>query len=256
MILQAHEVPCLVEQLLNIGEVLFWSGGEIGRIEDTLKRLCMAYGSQHANIYVIPSYMALTVEFETLPACTMTRRIHKNDSFDLTRVEDLNTLCRQCSREPLPVEELALRVKAIMEKENKEWKLWIGSFLAVASLTIFFGGTLEDAIASIIGAFVILFADKRLSPITNSPVFGTFLVSFVGGLSVCLMGKNFPFLHIDKVMIGDIMILIPGVAITTAIRYSLGGDPLSGVEKLIKSLFFALGVAGGISMAMFLTGVM
>jgi uncharacterized membrane protein YjjP (DUF1212 family) len=52
--------------------------------------------------------------------------------------------------------------------------------------------------------------------------------------------------------IGVIMLLIPGIAITNAVRDALIGDTISGITKLADSLLWAASLAAGIMAAIFL----
>ena len=79
-----------------------------------------------------------------------------------------------------------------------------------------------------------------------------FAVSFLTGCGICGFKALFPGLHLDKIMIGDIMLLIPGLMTTNAIRDVLIGDTLSGVIRLIVSLLLAAALALGFIAAIFL----
>ena len=57
-------------------------------------------------------------------------------------------------------------------------------------------------------------------------------------------------LHMDMILIGDIMLLIPGIAMTNAIRNMLGGNTISGVIRLTESLIWAAALAGGFMTAL------
>ena len=50
------------------------------------------------------------------------------------------------------------------------------------------------------------------------------------------------------------MLLIPGLALTNAIRNILVGNTISGVMRLIEAVLWALGLAMGFMLAMFLVG--
>ena len=63
-----------------------------------------------------------------------------------------------------------------------------------------------------------------------------------------------PALHMDKIMIGYIMLLIPGLAMTNAVRNILVGNTISGVMRLVEALLWALALAMGFMLAMFVTG--
>jgi uncharacterized membrane protein YjjP (DUF1212 family) len=57
----------------------------------------------------------------------------------------------------------------------------------------------------------------------------------------------------DKIMIGDIMLLIPGIAMTNSIRNMLVGDTISGIMRLIESLLWAGALALGFMTVMLIS---
>ena len=65
--------------------------------------------------------------------------------------------------------------------------------------------------------------------------------------------------HMDKIVIGAIMLLVPGIAITNVIRDVLAGDFLTALTKfaevLIISMALALGIAIPVGVARLLLGV-
>ena len=79
--------------------------------------------------------------------------------------------------------------------------------------------------------------------------------SFVVGIVICLMVRLLPFLNLDKIMIGDIMLLIPGIAATNSIRDMLMGDTISGMMRLIESILWAGALASGFIAAIWMVRV-
>ena len=75
------------------------------------------------------------------------------------------------------------------------------------------------------------------------------------GIVICLTVKLFPFLNLDKIMIGDIMLLIPGIAATNSIRDMLMGDTISGMMRLIESILWAGALACGFMAAIWMVRV-
>ena len=59
----------------------------------------------------------------------------------------------------------------------------------------------------------------------------------------------------DKIIIGDIMLLIPGLAMTNAIRNILSGNTISGFIRLAESLIWTGSIAGGFMLAMLAAGL-
>ena len=55
-------------------------------------------------------------------------------------------------------------------------------------------------------------------------------------------------------MIGNIMLLIPGMALTNSIRDLLCGDIVAGLLRLVESLLIALAIAAGYSIPLILLG--
>ena len=70
------------------------------------------------------------------------------------------------------------------------------------------------------------------------------------GLGVGLAAMLIPVLHMDMILIGDIMLLIPGMAMTNAIRNMLVGNTISGVVRLAETLIWAGALAGGFMVAL------
>ena len=50
----------------------------------------------------------------------------------------------------------------------------------------------------------------------------------------------------DKIVIGDIMPLVPGIALTTSIRDFFNGDYLSGTIHMIDAVLTAFSIAVGV----------
>lgn len=52
--------------------------------------------------------------------------------------------------------------------------------------------------------------------------------------------------QLDKIVIGGIMPLLPGVVLTNAVRDMLAGDLVSGVARATEALLIAAAIAAGI----------
>ena len=55
--------------------------------------------------------------------------------------------------------------------------------------------------------------------------------------------------NVDMISIGNIMLLIPGVALTNSLRDMFGGNTLSGIMRFIEALLQALTIAFGFALA-------
>ena len=221
---------------LDMGDALLNSGAEIFRVEDTLNRMGYACGAAQMNVFVITSSIVITMEFPGEGARTQTRRIRESGGNDFTKLEQLNDLSRRFCNRPVPAEELREELDKInMNKTNPLWKL-------------------PDAVAAGFGAVLIWGLQQYLRPVCMNEVTFQFAASFLTGCVICVSVLICPFLHMDKIMIGDIMLLIPGLMSTNAIRDVLIGDTLSGIIRLIAALLLAAALALGFMGAIILFG--
>ena len=90
----------------------------------------------------------------------------------------------------------------------------------------------------------------RLDRTEINTVARNLLVSFLIGVAAELVSAVIPALHMDKILIGDIMLLIPGLAMTNAVRNMLAGNTISGVVRLTESLIWAVALASGFMIAL------
>ena len=244
----------LLHEMLNMGEAMIESGAEINRVENTLTRLGIAYGAQRMDVFVITSSIVVTMIFPDGQEMTQTRRILKPGGTNFTRLEALNALSRDCCMSPMPVSELSEKLQALETVEKKKSFIYIGSMLAAGSFAVFFGGGLPEGIVAALFAVLICFLQYELTPFCPNKMIFNLLCSMLVGSGICICARIFPGLQVDKVMIGDIMLLIPGLAMTNSIRDVLVGDTISGIMRLIESLLWAGSLACGFMIAIWLIG--
>ncbi len=245
----------LTECLLDMGALLLDCGAEISRVEDTLCRIGKAYGAIHVDAFVITSIISLSMEFPDDEAITETRRIYSSTGTDFYRLEKLNELSRKCCAEPLAPEKLREMLRRVASgRKAPHVDIW-GSIFAAGAFAVFFGGSLWDGLTAAIFAVLICLMQKKLGDTQINPVGANLLLSLLTGLGVGFCCLALPVLHMDKILIGDIMLMIPGLAITNAIRNILGGNTISGVVRLTECLIWAGALAGGFMTAMLVVGL-
>lgn len=239
---------------LDIGDALLSSGAEIFRVEDTLNRMGYACGATQMNVFVITSSIVITMEFPEENVRTQTRRIRKNGGNDFTKLERLNDLSRKFCQHPVSPEELREEFDQIDKVVPTQIGKLAGSILAAFSFALFYGGSLWDALAAGIASVLIWGAQRYLRKYCMNEVTFQFVVSFLTGCMICVVARVFPALHVDKIMIGDIMLLIPGLMATNAIRDVLIGDTISGAMRFIEAMLLAAVLAFGFIGAIYLMG--
>ncbi len=246
----ANYMLCLA---LDVGEQMLQSGGEINRVEDTVERICRAYGAVHVEVFCIPSLMLAAVRMGDGEYSSQMRRIYSTEN-NLFRLELFNGISRRICKKPPSLEEFDRMIReAKTKKAYPKWVLNLAAVCAAGAFAVFFGGSWRDGLAAgIIGA-IIFMIDQIPFKFANR-LAKTVLQSFVGGLLACLsvsvgLGENSGI-----IMIGTIMLLVPGVFLGTALRDLLCGDFLAGSLKTVQACLAALMIAFGYLLAMFLVG--
>ena len=250
-----NEYYVFLHQLLKMGEMMMCAGAEINRVEDTLARMGKAYGATQMNVFVITSSIIITMMMPEGYEVTQTRRIRKLQGADYQQLEALNDLSRKYCTTPMEINELKEALQDIKHTKVNKPIVFLGSALAGGSFALFFGGDLIDGAVAAFFGLVICFMQIYLEKFFLNRLIFNLVCSFVTGLGICAIAKISPIFHADKIMIGDIMLLIPGVAMTNAIRDMLVGDTISGAMKLIETVLWSAALACGFMVAILLIGV-
>ncbi len=238
----------LLFTVLNLGEALLTSGAEVNRTEDTISRICRAYGFAKCDVFTITSSIVVTVRAEDGAIHTQTRRI-KQYLTDLERVSDINMLSRKiCGKQGLPREDFERELEAILKKpHNSQWMMILLYGGIAAAFAVFFGGTVRDAACAFLAGMLIRAVQWLGMKIEMNQLVLTILCSIAGaagawGMVKCGMGQN-----VDKIVIGTIMLLIPGLSFTSSLRDMISGDTISGLlgfcEAILKAAAIAVGFA-------------
>ena len=147
------------------------------------------------------------------------------------------------------------RNRDIRDRPNSRLRIYGSSMLAVGSFTLFFGGGPADMLVSMAFAALTCLLQEYLMPICMNRVIFNLICSLLIGLGTCGCVLLFPVLQLDKIIIGYIMLLIPGLAMTNSVRDILVGNTISGALLLTESLLWAGALASGFMLAIWITGV-
>ncbi len=238
---------------LDIGEGMLKSGAEINRVEDTIERICKAYGAVHIEIFAIPSVIIGAVRMPNGEYSSQVRRVKKIDN-NLSQIEQLNEISRTICKNTPPFAEVDQMIRKAKEKKSyPKWIHFLSYALGAWAFALFFGGSWRDGIVAAMIALV--FASIDLIQLEHINQFAKMAMqSLVGGLLSCLSVRIGIGDDVAMIMIGTIMILIPGVFFSTALRDLLCGDFLAGSLKIVQALLSTLMIAFGYLLAMFLIG--
>lgn len=120
-------------------------------------------------------------------------------------------------------------------KPEAAWISYVGAMLAAGSFTVFFGGKLADVPATIILACFINWMDRKGIYKKENQLLFYLVCSIVTGFLGCVLVRVGIGVHLDKILIGCIMLTIPGIPITYAMRDMLLGESITGLFRFVES---------------------
>jgi len=236
----------------ELGRQLMASGAEISRVEDSILRLMHAYGVPDAQVFAIPNCLIVCLTPPSGPPITRVSRIPAH-GIDLDRLELCNALCRQLCRDLPPLDEAQRQVSYIADHRPRyqDWAFILGHFLAAAFFTAFFHGSLLDSLCGGLCGIAIALSNRSLSHIAGPSAFFRTLLSAAVSALLALLLTYFGIAHnADAIIIGALMLLVPGVALTTAMREVMASDIVSGVTRMAEAVLTATAIALGTGAAL------
>jgi len=239
---------------MEMGKRILMCGGEVHRAEETIRRICTAYGAVSVNVDAILSMIILTVDFGGGDT-TSFRRVSDVGANNLGRLAKLNGLSRRiCAMKPSKEEFLTLLDEAERTSSVGVIKQIVGAALISLGFAWYFGGSLLDAALSALIALPMWLVLTLLSRANMNAIVAKFIVCFMGGVGALLIGRTGINCNLNMIMIGDIMNVVPGVALTNSLRDLFGGDIMSGLFRLCTALLDAVAIACGYAVAILIFG--
>ncbi|MDY3946750.1 MAG: threonine/serine exporter family protein [Ezakiella sp.] len=234
--------------VLYAGEIMVRSGSETYRAEDTMKRMLSSVGIENVSTFVSPTVIILGDN--TKDGSCFIQNIDKR-STNLAKIENVNNLSRDFVAKKINVEEAYAKLKEIASAPSYPYILAVlGCALGCAIFSVLIGGNLSDFISALITSAITFHTNEVIAKVSNTQFLGYFAcalaVTFVSvGLSKLGLGQN-----LDSIVVGSILPLVPGVALTTGVRDFMNGDLLSGVARIMEAATIAVAIAFGVGFSL------
>ena len=239
----------LLDLATDLGYELAMAGAETFRVEESISRVLAAYGVQ-AEVFAIPKYLVVSIITEDGQPITRMRRIGHHGN-DLDAVEKYSGLSRAfCNRKPDPEE--CLKWFGIVREKLSTYSMpmqYIGYFLGAGGYGLFFGGNWIDGICAGICGMLVGFVNQLLDARKANQFFRTIASAFLMAMLAYAMGAAGITDNPDAVTIGALMILVPGLLFTNAMRDIIYGDTNSGVNRIVQVFLVAVALALGTATA-------
>lgn len=240
----------IMEVCLLAGKLMLQGGAETYRVEDTMMRIATAFGAKESHSYVTPTGIVFSIESDE-PTKTKLFRITERTT-DLHKVTLVNSISRRISEGKLTLDE-AYEALVEIEDSTPTFSIFfqiIAAALASGCFMLMFKGTWYDFIPSVIaggtGLACFIYAQK-LVPIK-------FFSEFVASLIIAILAVGAVSMElgheVDKIIIGSVMPLVPGLLLTNAVRDLMAGHLVSGLSKGAEALLTAFAIGSGVAVVL------
>ena len=249
------DVKRVVDLALEAGRILLKNGGEIFRVEETIRRICNRFHVDDVEIFTLSHAIFVSAENEAGEAYTRVKQVPLSSSH-LGIVAEVNALSREISAGHVEISEAFAKLEEIDKipaKSNCFQTLAAGT--GAGTFAILLGSTLQESIAAfcigcLLYVWVLLAKKVNLSKIIVNIVGGVLMTAAaIGVMQIPGLGA----LRLEGMITGSIMPLIPGVAFVNAIRDIADSDFLSGTVRMIDALlvFVYIAIGVGVTLAVY-----
>jgi uncharacterized membrane protein YjjP (DUF1212 family) len=239
----------LLDLATDLGYELAMCGAETFRVEESIERVLLSYGIK-SEVFAIPNCLTVSIETAEGKPMTRMRRIgyHGND---LDGVERFSGLSRAiCTRKPDPADarEWLEHVRSSRRKYSLPMDL-IGNFLGAFGFAMVFGGSIVDGLCGGICGLLVGVINRFMDKMKANQFFRTIAAAFPMALLAYAMQAVGLSHNADMVTIGALMILVPGLLFTNAMRDIIYGDTNSGTNRIVQVFLIAAAIALGTAAA-------
>lgn len=246
----AEQTYEIMEVCLLAGKIMLQSGGETYRVEDTMMRIAAAFGIENSHSYVTPTGIIFSAEGSE-PTKTKLIRISER-STDLKKVAMVNSISRRISSGEVSPKE-ALKLLKELDSLTMTFPFMVqvaAASMASGCFMIMFNGGWNDFIPAMITGGLGYLSNIYFHRFVPIKFFSEFLASFVIGLLSFIFVKSGIGHELDKIIIGSVMPLVPGLLITNAIRDLMVGHLVSGLSKGAEAFLTAFAIGSGIAIVL------
>jgi uncharacterized membrane protein YjjP (DUF1212 family) len=238
------------ELVTQLGNEMLANGGEIFRTSDVMQYAAAALGLEDFHAFVIANgiFASMLTDGQTY-SCQV--RYISLAPVNICRLEALNALSRKIVGgldDPKKIEAELHRIHTL-ESSGNLLKI-LGSGLGSGSFCYLFGGSLYDSLtAFLVGCILYVFLLYLMPKLTLPKIMHDITASLIVA-SACIWLHALGFGdQLDRITIGALFPLVPGIALTTSFRNFLENDYLAGLVRLLDALVTAGGIALGVGIA-------
>ncbi len=243
---------------VKAGEMMMKAGAEIYRVEDTITRICHACGITYVDVFATTTGFFVTLDDggRESDVFTSVRRI-RGAGTNLTMISEINRFSREFTTTDMTVEEGIRALEKIEAEPAYPLPVrLLGACLVSSFFCLIFGGDVWDFVTALPAGLICYGLSILLGKIDTN--------IFIHGLCCCFTASALALIsgalglshNVNSIIIGVLMIFVPGVSFTNSMRDFLSGDMVSGLARLAEALMIAVSLAVGAGLMLSLWSVL
>lgn len=238
----------LLDFFLLYSKLYLTSGGPTSRMEDSLVKVGSVY-KKHAEIFATPTGIFVTIQAEDHSSDPKTALLRIGSSgTDLDQLCKLERIYSDVIDQKISIQEAlaTLKDKVLYQAPYHRWQSVLAAFFAGAVICFDSYQRLSVAIVSgLITGLVWFISNSVLKRYVVNPIFTDFFSAFLTLTLAALAHAYFSPLSIEAYSLGGIVLLVPGLALTTSISELAEQNLVSGTAKFMQAvlMLLALGLA-------------
>lgn len=241
----------ILDVALTAGTIILINGAEIYRTEDTITRICQAYGMKFVQSIVTPTGIFLSIDDGDSVSETVVRRIHRR-GLDLDKICRINEFSRRLQNNPLDYIVAMQELEQISSGKN-EFSLTLGillSSLGASMIVILLQGSYINIIPAFFAALVAQLIIEKIVFLKEVNFVPQMIAGFIGA-SISLLGFRLGLGDsLSIIIVSSILPFVPGVSLTNSIRDAINGDLISANSRGMEAILIAISLAIGVAAAL------
>ena len=234
---------------LTAGRLMIEGGSEMYRVEDTMLRIARNAGIEDPRVFATPTCVFMSVDGGDLSQMKQIR----DRNINLELVDRVNELSREFAAKKIDLPELRERIVKVANAPSfPMWLQVVGAGILSATLMVLFMDNydwVDFPAAAFVGA-VGFWAYCEFKKYTKVRFLSELVAAMVMGLLAVILNYLDPQMIIDHILVGALMTLVPGLALTNALRDLFMGDLLSGIVRMCEATLSALALGGGVGLVL------
>ena len=247
---QPRSFEMVLDFCVELSRRMIMSGANVERVNLAVDRVCSTYELDNVSIFLLPTYVSVSARDRSGYSAVRQASIPAG-GINLTRLMSLNRLSyRVKEQHPSPDRLGSLLEKASDTKDYPDPVVLLGQICAMSCLCLLFGGGFREilcvaAVTVLAHYLLILLAIPGVDKMLTNALLMWIVTSAVFLLSSAGITDKQPV-----VIITALMLVIPGIPLTNAVRSMLCGNELSGGMQTVRVTVETMALATGIFLSM------